>query len=104
MKKRNLSSFESVFLGEFVTVFTTINTSSMTQQDETIRESNSPLAFEGFLIDTDESYYYLGQTPKEASMAIKVDTVLSVIISEPKNKYDELLDDIGDEPDESELN
>jgi hypothetical protein len=77
------SSFMQVFFGEFVLV-TTSHSQTIEQQtaEGEITSMQTQLAYEGFLLDEDDIYYYLGDTPDSINRVIKKEHVLEVSITD----------------------
>jgi len=70
MKK--LTTFEKAFIGQFVMVVTNMTQNASVSNDEGLIESAEiPVTMTGFLIDADDDYYYLGNTPDEVLTCIK---------------------------------
>lgn len=97
MKKRVTPNefFFLTFGGEMVSVTTTGSSPELIpqQEDEAI-VVQTPTSHEGYLLDTDDEYYYLGDTSSEVSRAVKIEQVVSVEILKSKSLYDKILDDL----------
>lgn len=57
-----------------------------------------------YLLDIDDDYFYVGEGPQEATGVVRRDCVYSMLIVKPKSWKTELLEGLGDEPNESDLN
>lgn len=75
------------FAGVHVQVFTKSSISEILSSEEGSVQQSLPLTLTGYLIDYDDKFYYLGDTPYEADSVVSVDQV--VIIKEIK-QIDEL--------------
>jgi len=93
-KVDNDNRFFQTFAGEFVKVFTKASIKEIASTEDGHVEQEVPLAIMGYLLDYDSKYYYLGDEPNQASVAIAIDQV--IIIQEVKNPdvYDALLDQV----------
>jgi hypothetical protein len=105
-KKPTNELFFLAFGGEVVSITTTIKASETLQiEDETI-QVDIPNTFEGYLLDMDEEYYYLGDTSNEVSRAVRKEyaVVIEVAkIQKTKTRFDAILDEM-EEPDEKDYN
>ena len=69
MTKKKSTVFYDSFIGEYVIVF--------------LRDNKNMEALTGYLLDMDDSYYLLGQTPDQISQAIKIEDVKYVTVTDP---------------------
>lgn len=102
----NNSVFGLSFEGEYVHIITKIKTRRQytnTESGEVIDEV-APLTIQGFVLDMDDKFFYLGEDPMLISKAIKITSVSYIEISKPKSAYDDILDSIGNTPQEKEVN
>lgn len=88
-KKQDL--FFQIFAGEYVSMVTTVKTRTVQLIDDEPAEVEMPVIIEGFLLDKDDSYYFIGESPDEVIAAIRIEHVIQVEISNPKDHYDQLL-------------
>lgn len=66
------------FVGERVRVFTKqVLTESLSSEEGTASQ-NSPLALEGYLLDMDDVYIYLGMDADKVSAAVSVSQIVAV--------------------------
>lgn len=84
--------FFEIFAGEFVKIFIKANVKETASTEEGHIEQEAPLAVIGYLLDYDSKYYYLGDDPSQASIAVAINQVM--LIQEVKNPdaYDALLE------------
>lgn len=97
--KKNPSVFFKTFVGEYVTMITNIIVSAASATEEQSSSSHHPMMFQGYLLDEDARFYYLGSS-NEANMVVKKENVLAVEIEENKTILDNILDSV-DESEES---
>jgi len=74
------------------------------QTEDSVREINEPIVFQGFFLDADDSFIFLGDTPDEVCSAIKRDEITSIHIAKPQNIFDDVLDSMGEPEDETDIN
>lgn len=100
-------SFFATFVGEYVRVILDLTISETLETEEGVLNQSTPMAVEGFLLDYDDTYYYLGDGPNNVSQAIKKEKVSAVQVAQiegPKTKYDILLDSLPDSPKKGDIN
>jgi hypothetical protein len=102
MSKRS-STLQNYFIGEYVTLILTQETSITSESEEGIIEQSIPLTGEGYLIDMDDMFYYLGVEPEVVSCAVKRKHVLQIVLTDPANPYDQILDAMP-EAEEKDIN
>lgn len=95
-KKINNEQFFSVFIGEVVSITTSTNLSQTVELEDEVVQIDIPNTFDGFLLDADEEYYYLGDTPHEVSKVVRKEQCVAIEIAKLKTKYDEILDEMDD--------
>lgn len=76
--------FVTTFIGEMVRIVTKSN-----------------LTIGGVLLDSDGTYYYLGDNPDEVAQAIKVEDVSIIQIEKQADSYSELLSGMPDRNDKN---
>jgi hypothetical protein len=106
-KYEELSLFFQTFVGEYVQVTTDIMVKSQLESEEGVIIQETPLVFQGFLLDEDSKYYYLGEGPGEIANAVKIDSVKGISIVPQvvvKTEFDNILDDMPDPESEEEFN
>lgn len=78
-KKKNLEF--DIFIGEMVSLVSNVFVKHVEQTEEAVRELNEPIIFTGFLLDIDDSFYYIGETPSSVSHAIKKEIIISISLA-----------------------
>ena len=95
--------FYQLFCGEYVSVRTKIPISVTEQKGEDLMTMNTQLEFEGYLIEMNPIYLFLGPAPTDISTAVKRKDVVAISIFETKSIYDDILDAMG-EPTKKDIN
>lgn len=91
------------FVGEMVQVLTDFVLTT-SQQKETLDGDVSsedlahPLIVEGYLLDSDDNYIYLGPTPDQIGQAIKKDRVIFIQILDKTDNLSDILDSLSSKP------
>lgn len=86
--KNEPNSFFLSFIGEYVQVISSFNFS---QADESNGVASMPLIVEGFILDADEKYIYMGQDDMGGiRQAIKQDYVVFVQILEQEDEMEKI--------------
>lgn len=88
-----------LFCGEFVRLLLIKDSKQTVEHGGTIKTIQQPLTIEGFLIEADDDYYYLGLSPQVISKAIHKSQIVQIEIINPTKEEDELLNEIVDVPD-----
>lgn len=66
---------------------------------------NLPIYYQGILLDYDENYFYLGNTPSEISQLIPKERLVHIKINDSdKELIDEVFDSMPDPKTESDIN
>jgi hypothetical protein len=100
---QEIDTFVLAFMGEFVNVITDIMIVEYTQNDSHTLEQNAPMVAQGYLLDADETFLYLGENPLEVSQAVSRNRITMVRVERKKSKFEEMLDDMGS-PDREDIN
>ncbi len=85
------------FIGEMVQVLTdfTLTTSNFVENasDGSLSNEDSahPLIVEGYLLDSDNNYIYLGSSPDQVSQAIKKERIVFIQTLDKKDELSELM-------------
>lgn len=103
-KRKIKDVFYNIFVGEFVQIVTEVQTKTVQQSEEEIKESNHPVILEGYLLDVDDDFYYLGDTPNSISSGVKKTKIVHIQIAEPKSYMDDILDEMPMPENEDEIN
>lgn len=80
---KDLSVFVINFCGQLIQI-----TSTLMGSDP---HSSFPIFYEGILIDYDNDYLYLGQTPYDIDQAVSHKIIASINIIEEKSIFEEIL-------------
>lgn len=86
------STFFLAFMGTKVCISLNVCHTIDYESPDGVTVETIPLHYEGILLDHDNEYYYLGNTPIEISQAVKKDSVVHIMIVEEKSVYDQILD------------
>lgn len=81
MAKKDL--FYDLFAGEYVRVISKLSTQEQIQTEESVTQQEHPIVFEGYLLDVDDDYYYLGDTDQAIDRAIARRETVGIAISAP---------------------
>lgn len=103
-KDKNLDSFVLTFMQRPVAITINQNHTINFQTDESSSVETMPMFYEGILLDYDDTYYYLGKTASEITQAITRSSVVHIQVMEEKNIYDQILEEMPDTPEGSEVN
>lgn len=90
------SRFFLTFIGEMVQITMNISSRVEASSDEGTMFEEGPLRLQGFLLDEDDKFYYLGGSPDHVTDAIKKVAVKHIRIVPLRTKADEIFD--GMEP------
>lgn len=87
------------FVGEFVQVLTdfVLSASQMNETSDgslSSEDMSHPLIVEGYMLDSDDSYVYLGPTPDQIGQAIKKDRIVFIQVLENKDTLDEIMNSL----------
>lgn len=99
-----INTFILAFMGEYINVITDIMILDYSQNDSQSLEQNAPMVARGFLLDEDDHFLYLGDNALEISQAVAKKKIAMIHMEKKKNKYDELLDDMGTDPSKEDIN
>lgn len=91
-------------MGELVQVICKTIVKQVEQNDEMVKELNEPVVFEGYLLDVDDTYLFLGDNTNEVCSAIKKEEVSSVHITKSISIFDDVLDSMGEPEDDKDIN
>jgi len=90
------------FTGEHITILLNKDTRQTVEIDGRLQIIQSPALVEGYLIDEDEEFYYLGPNPDSFNQAVNKRYIVHIEISKEETKKDVLhqLEMLLDSPDE----
>lgn len=84
-KKSEPSSFFLSFIGEYVQVVTTFQLATADSPEVAM-----PLIIEGYMLDADDQYVYMGEEGDQIRQAVKLDYVVYVHILEKDSEIEEI--------------
>lgn len=76
----------------------------MEQTEEHVKEIDEPVVFEGFLLDMDDEFLFLGDSPHEVCSAITRKDVNSIHILKALDIFSDVLDSMPEPTDDSDIN
>lgn len=85
------------FQGEFVNILLSTNLSTTQQVDDEIMSAEIPLSVEGFLVDEDDQFLYIGPSPALADKAVGKQHVLLIQLKQPDDALQNALDEMEPE-------
>lgn len=90
------------FAGEFVVILLNKDTRQTIEMDGRLQIIHSPAIVEGFLIDEDDEYYYIGQSAKSFDQVINKKYIVHMELGSENNsvKTESYLNDLVPTPDE----
>lgn len=103
-KKAQTDTFFMTFIGELVSVMTDLKSTSIENTEDGSVEVTTPFTFTAYLLDLDETYLYFGSTPNEVTSTMPKDMLKFMSITEDKDSFTEILDNMEDPQDEKEFN
>lgn len=101
MTKEKADVLFEVFAGEFVSILIDKEVEQTKQSETHIETLKSSLSINGYIIDMDDDYVYLGYEPSIISQAIKKSFIVHIEITSANN---EILSNIELPKDEKEYN
>jgi general stress protein 26 len=93
--------FES-FAGEFVVILLNKDTRQTVEMEGRLQIVHSPAIIEGYLIDEDDEYYYIGHSPKSFNQVINKKYIVHMELTSENSsgKTNTYLNDLVPTPDE----
>jgi len=97
LKRDDMSeAFFSTFIGDRVEIVADFYQNYSEETAESRITNHAPASIQGYILDLDSEFLYLGKNPHEVSMCLKRNKVLYIEVigspTEEKSPYDELLD------------
>ena len=92
------------FIGEFIRLTTKLSSKIQNQTETEIETQESPIMLDGYLVDMDDKYFYLGMSPDTITCAIEINTVAFLQILQELNPLENILDNLPDETDPDKMN
>lgn len=81
------------FTGEFVRIVLTKDNKSSVQFGQGVKTVYAPMLIEGFLIDEDDDYFFVGFEPEIVWRAVKKDQVVLIEMADPNEEMAHELND-----------
>ena len=78
VKKESNSILFEVFCGEAVTIMINRDVEQTEQNETTIKTLKTSLSVQGYLIEVDDEYLYLGYDPEIISQAVKKESIVHI--------------------------
>ena len=103
MKKHGVA-FYDIFVGEYVRLVTSSVSSTEVQNQKESVSQTGPVAIESYLVDMDDTFYYLGAVPTAINQAIRIDNIIHIEIIDPRTMYDDLLENVDLANDPTKMN
>ena len=95
MKKEETTSlFHLSFVGELVEILMPLYRKNVQGNEEGIMDQTIPIVVQGYILDADDEFLYLGDTPEEITKGIKREDVRYIEVIKEANPYDEVLDNM----------
>jgi hypothetical protein len=90
------------FAGEFVVILLNKDTRQTVEMEGRLQIVHSPAIIEGYLIDEDDEYYYIGHSPKSFNQVINKRYIVHMELGSENssNKTNTYLNDLVPTPDE----
>lgn len=82
------------FIGENVEIMLDLNSSAVAEVDSNVLNESSPIVVRGYLLDTDDEYYFLGSDGVNITTAIKRKNVIAISLYQEKSMYEELFENL----------
>jgi hypothetical protein len=92
--KKKANDFYSMFVGEHVMLVLKQSVVKSTSTDDGYLSEESPLVYEGYMMDMDETYFFLGFDAKSISMAVQRTEVTSISVTEKEEADDFSVDNM----------
>lgn len=103
LHEESMDTFVLAFMGEFVNVISDIMIVEYVQSEAQTLEQNAPMMVNGYLLDADDTFLYLGENPLEVTQAVARNRITLVRVERKKSKFEEILDDM-EEPGKGDFN
>lgn len=98
IKKKKDTGFTDLFMtnfvGEYVEMLCNFYERHAFQNEEGAADDTFPSVVNGYILDMDDEYYYMGNTPEFVHKAIKKSQVRYIEVVQEQSVYDKILDDM----------
>src|SRR5277367_5983360 len=85
-------TFFATFIGEKVEIVANFYQDYSEETEDRRVSNHSPASIQGFILDLDPVFIYLGKNPHEVCMCLRRDSVLYIEVLVDKSPYDEMLE------------
>lgn len=85
-------TFHQAFIGVKVEIVADFYQNYVEETMDSRISNNSPASIQGYILDIDDIFFYLGKNPNEVTMALEKDRVMYIEVIEEKSPYDDMLD------------
>lgn len=92
-KEKDLDTFFLTFSGQEIVVTLNNSISATHHAEEGFINESVPLSREGFLLDYDEDWIYLGNSPTEINRAILKSNILDIEVKEEPDLFTQVLEE-----------
>lgn len=99
--------FFTTFAGEYVRIITNVVINETLETEEGIANTSQPMIVEGFLLEFDDSFLYLGTGPGNVTHSVSKRCVSIVQVGEEQKAgamYDEILEAMPDPEKDGDIN
>ena len=84
--------FFTTFIGEKVEIVANFYQDYLEETEDRRVSNHAPASIQGFILDLDPVFLYLGKNPHEVSMCLRRDSVLYIEVVVEKSPYDDMLE------------
>lgn len=98
-------TFFMTFIGEYVSVLTTMMVTKAFQTEDGVEEQTQPIVIQGFLLDMDDEFFYIGEVSNEVDRAVRKEFVNAIeIADENESTFDSILEHVEAPEDSKKYN
>lgn len=90
MSKKKLDQLFKLFAGDFIQLVLDKDLETSVQNEESITRQKSPIVMEGYLVDEDDVYLFLGQEPDQINQAVKKEYIIHIEIASEEEVVSEI--------------
>lgn len=103
--KSEVNNLFEYFAGEYLSILVNKDLRQSIQTPDNVRTIHSPVLVEGYLIDEDDLFYYMGEDPGTIYKAVAKRTIVMVEIIDPHaDMADALNDSVATPTDDKGIN
>lgn len=96
--------FNITFIGEYVEIGMNLTDTYSTETAEGYQSGTALATLRGYLLEVDDEYYYIGETPDAVEKAIRKEHVLTIDIVDQDKVFDKILEELDTPEDRSKSN